>query len=260
MLSRIRKCLELLSPRERRRWAMLIPLALTAAGLEALGAAAVFGLIKLVGDRSYAAAVPGLAAVARWSDGRATVVAAAVAVALFYLFKNAFLIAVAALQSRVISESIVSVSRGMLQRYLASPFVSHLRRNSAELIRNSTHSVQTAFRAVMEPTFAAVTEACIAAAIVLVLMFKAPLLTLTASIGLGGALIVVVVLTRRAIAAWGQEEQLLRGRVLQTLQQAFHGLKEIKIRGRERFYYEGFSRQQHALARVLYLNATVSTV
>ena len=239
---------------------MLIPLALTAAGLEALGAAAVFGLIKLVGDRSYAAAVPGLAAVARWSDGRATVVAAAVAVALFYLFKNAFLIAVAALQSRVISESIVSVSRRMLQGYLASPFVSHLRRNSAELIRNSTHSVQTAFREVMEPTFAAVTEACIAAAIVLVLMLKAPLLTLIASIALGGALTVTVVLTRRAIAAWGREEQVLRGRVLQTLQQAFHGLKEIKIRGRERFYYEGFSRQQHALARVLYLNATVSTV
>lgn len=258
MLGRIRKCLDLLTPRERWRWAALIPLAIVAAALEAIGAAAVLALIQLVSDPAHAATLPVISTVAHGNERRA-VLLATIAVGLFYIFKSLALTVITFVQSRVISDSVVAVSRRMLQSYLAAPFAYHLQRNSAELIRNSTFSVQTAFGQVMEPAVAAITEAGIAAAIILVLLVKAPGLTLIAVGVLCAVLAVLLRLTRHTLARWGREEQELRGTVLQTLRQAFDGLKEIKIRGREQFYYEDFSRRQHALARLQHLSASLAT-
>jgi ATP-binding cassette subfamily C protein len=251
--------LELLSPRERWRWAALVPLAIVAAGLEALGAAAVFALIKLVGDPAHGGGLPILSSLADANDGRTTVLAAVVGVGLLYVFKNIVLTSIAALQDRVIGESVVSVSRRMMQGYLAVPFATHARRNSAELIRNSTYSAQTAFREVMESTYAAVTESCIAAAIILVLIVKAPVLTLVAGTVLGILMATLLGVTRRAMARWGRDEQESRGALQQTLQETFHGLKEIRLRGRERFYYERFSRRVRTVARAQHLSATWAT-
>jgi ABC-type multidrug transport system fused ATPase/permease subunit len=259
MLTRIRRCLELLSPRERWRWAALVPLALFAAGLEALGAAAVFALIKLVGDPSHGGGLPILSSLADGRDSRTTVLAAVAGVGLFYVFKNVVLTWIAALQGRVIGESVVSVSRRMMQGYLAVPFAAYARRNSAELIRNSTYSAQSAFRDVMESTFAAATESCIAAAIILVLIVKAPLLTLVAGTVLGLLMATLLGVTRRAMARWGRDEQESRGALQQILQETFHGLKEIRLRGRERFYYERFSQRVRAVARAQHLSVTWNT-
>ena len=259
MLTRIRRCLELLSRRERWRWAALVPLALVAAGLEAIGATAVFALIKLVGDPSHGGGLPILSSLADASGSRTTVLAAVVGVGVFYVFKNIVLTAIAALQGRVIGESVVSVQRRLMQGYLAIPFVAHARRNSAELIRNSTYSAQSAFRDVMESTFAAATESCIAAAIILVLIVKAPVLTLVAGTVLGVLMATLLGFTRRAMARWGGDEQESRGALQQLLQETFHGLKEIRLRGRERFYYERFSQRVRALAHAQHLSVTWTT-
>ena len=51
----IRRCLALLAPPLRWRWALLVPVVLAAAAAETMGAAAVFGLITIIGDPSQAA-------------------------------------------------------------------------------------------------------------------------------------------------------------------------------------------------------------
>lgn len=260
MMRGVRRCLALLALAERRRWAMLFPLALLAAALEATGAAAVFGLVALIGDPSRVTALPlpQALAVGTWSP-RAVVLAAALAVGIFYIGKNLVLTALAALQSHIVSASIVAVSRRILRGYLAAPLVAQARRSSSELIRNSTSSVQTAFTDLLEPASAAATEACIVVAIVAVLVATAPLATLGAGVALAVLLGLLVGGTRRALARWGREEQTGRGALLQTLQQAFHGLKEIKVHGRERFFYDAFARQQAALAGLRYRTATLQT-
>src|SRR5579862_2014957 len=150
MLGRIRKCLHLLPPRERWRWFGLIPLAVAAAAMEAIGAAAVLALIQLVSDPTHTLRVPLLATISSGS-GRRVVLWATITVGLFYIFKSLMLTLISLVQSRVISDSVVVVSRRLLHGYLAAPFAYHLQRNSAELIRNATFSVQAAFGQVMEP-------------------------------------------------------------------------------------------------------------
>ncbi|HUI27778.1 MAG TPA: ABC transporter ATP-binding protein [Candidatus Kryptonia bacterium] len=259
MFASLRQCLALLPARQRWRWAALIPLAIVAAALEALGTAAVFALIKVVGDPAHAATLPGLALVTRGTDGQTALLSITIAIGLYYVVKNLILTLVAAAQSRVVSQSIVLVSRQMLHGYLAVPHALHLRRSSAELMRNSTHSVDVLFRQVLASAVAVFTESFIALAIIAVLMAAAPLVTLITAIVLITVLAVVIRVTRRALARWGHTEHTLHARLLQTVQQIFDGLKEIKLRGRERFFYERFEREQRALVRVQHLNLTVST-
>src|SRR5262249_22712479 len=180
MLTHVRKCLDLLPARLRWQWVALVPLAILAAGLEAFGAIAVFALVALVGGSSHQVSLLLIGPLTRWSgDDSSTVLEAAVVVGFFYILKNSILTLVVAVQNRVISESVVLVSRNLVRGYLAVPFIDHVRRNSAELIRNCIFSVQVAFREVMEPAFLAATETFVTVAIVLVLLIKAPLLTVS---------------------------------------------------------------------------------
>ena len=262
MLATLRSCVNLLPPPQRWRWVVLVPLALVGAALEAVGAVAVFALIAVINDPARAATMMGVRSITAafpLNHDAHSVVAATVVVAVFYVVKNLILAGIAAAQNRIVSDSIVAVSRQMVEGYLAMPFSFHFRRNSADLMRNSTHSVDMVFRQVMLPAVAAMTESCIAAAIIAVLMATAPGLTLVAIGVLAGLLAVMVTITRRALIRWGREEQVLRGQILRTLQQTFEGLKEVKIRGREHFFAERFGRYQAALARVRHLDATVSS-
>jgi ATP-binding cassette subfamily C protein len=262
MLDPLRKCLTLLTPRERRRWALLVPLIVAAAGLETVGAGAVFVLIKVIAAPSEAPNLPVLSsfyALLPSQNPPAVIAATAIALALFYVAKNLVVGTVNALQARVVFDSIASLSERMLARYLAAPFAWHVRRNSAELIRNAMDSVDVTFRLVLASLVNVLSESFVVAGISLALLLTAPGVTLLALVVLGGLLGAAVVMTQQRLARWGARDQRSKAILLQTLQQALAGLREVKIAGRERFFEDLFAREQHAYAAVRHRFAVFST-
>jgi ATP-binding cassette subfamily C protein len=143
---------------------------------------------------------------------------------------------------------------------LTVPYAFHFWRNSAELIHNVTGSVEVVFRLVMMSAVNIVSELLVVSGIIAVLMTAAPLVTLLSVIVLSGVLVAFLALTRRASAYWGAQEQELKRAILQNLQQSLGGLKEIKVMGRERFFYDVFSAQQGVLARVRSLSSTLAVM
>lgn len=260
MLGSIRKCWLLLTPRQRWWWAVLIPLAVVSAAMEALGAAAVFALIKVITDPGVVSTWPLLS---RWApppagDTKSIVVMATVTVAAFQVVKNIVLAAVAALEGRVITDSVTAFSTRMLKGYLSLPFEFHFRRNSSELICNITDSADQALRVVLSSIIAATSEAFIVAGIVVVLLITAPMVALIAVGVLFALLLLALRLTRRAMTEWGAQEHDLKRLTLETLRQTLGGLKEVKLRGRERFFYDRFARQQGGLMRLRHLSGALS--
>jgi ATP-binding cassette subfamily C protein len=243
-------------------WAGLIPLAAMAALLEAVGAAAVFALIKIMGDPSQVSTLPVVSTISRalpWQGERATILSFTVLVALFYILKNCLLAVVAYIQNKVASDSMAALSRRMLQGYLTVPYAFHFRRNSAELIRNTADSVDAVFRSVMFSAVNVVSEALYEAGLITVLMVTAPKVTLFAVIMLFGMLAMLLKVTRRTVTRWGAQEHELKRVILQTLQQSLSGLKEVKVMGRERFFYELFASRHDTLARIRSLHNTLVT-
>src|SRR6185436_13528478 len=83
-----------LPARERWRWFALVPVAGLAAIIEAAGALAVFGLLRLVVDPEQVRSAPVVSRLwAMWpsSDPRALVAALALSVGIFYVVRAAFL-------------------------------------------------------------------------------------------------------------------------------------------------------------------------
>lgn len=262
MLSTVRKCLAMLPPGHRWRWALLTPLGLLAGAVEAGAAAAVFGLINIIGDPSKASTLPVARTLVAWLPWRspgAVILAFTLMVALYHVFKNALVVATAYIRHKFAGEANAALSCALLKSYLAAPYPLHFRRNSAELIRNVNEAVRTVFKA-LDAAMAALTEMLVAAGIASVMIVTAPRVTLAA----GGVLVVLLFLllrgTRSMAARYGHGMHDLNRRMLQSLQQALGGIKEIKALGRERYFYEVYARRRQDMLDVGYVETTLEVL
>jgi ATP-binding cassette subfamily C protein len=263
MIGELRTSWRMLRRRERWQWAATVPLAALAAAMEAVGAAAVYGLVKLIGDPTQIDQIPilsHLAAWLQWKDLRSVVLAATGVVALLYLVKNVTLALVAWVASRAAADSWTSLSQRLLRAYLQAPFAFHLQRNSADLVHNTSEAADVVFRMVMGPAVALTSEALVVLGIVVVLLITAPGVTLIAVALLFTLLAVLVRSMRDVLTRWGEQEHTMRRRVLQTLQQTLEGFKEVRLRGREQFLQERYEQQHRAMNVMRHRYMTLSAV
>ena len=252
MLNDVRVCLGLLSPRARWHWLALVPLALASAAAEAVGAGAAFALITILSDPARAATLP----VAAWiharlpsTDGPSVILTFTLLVMAFYVGRNALAAAVAWAQERALDVAVRDLSHRLLAAYLAAPYAFHFQRNSAVLIHRVTDAVHAVFRGVLGALVSVVCEVLVVAGIVVILAVTAPGVTLVAVVVVGGLLVLPLTASRRATARWGREVSRLDREILQTLQQALGGVKEVKLTGRERFFQAQLDERVAAAAR-----------
>jgi ATP-binding cassette subfamily C protein len=263
MFAVLRDSFALVPPAMRWRWGALVPLLLLTALFEAVGAAAVFALIKVLTDPAQAATVPVASALVRRlprQDDRMVVLVFTTLVALFYLAKNALAAASAYARGRCLEEAAAATATRLLRGYLAAPYAFHLRRNSAQLIHGAGQAVERAFGSVLGSVLGVFTEGLVAVAIVAVLLAAAPRPTLVAASALLGLSLLFLRLTRRSMLLLGARVDELGKATLRHLQQALGAIKEVKVLGREQFFADAFARDQAARARVRYLYATFATL
>src|SRR5512147_858915 len=113
MWSTVSKCLAMLPPGHRLRWALLTPLGLLAGAVEAGAAAAVFGLIAIISDPSRVSTMPVASTIAAWlpwSGPVAIVLSFTVLVALYHVGKNALVVATAYVRHKFAGEANAALS------------------------------------------------------------------------------------------------------------------------------------------------------
>ncbi len=256
----LKRCLSLLQPAERRRWGLLIPLALLAAGLEAGGAVLIFTLIR------YIAAPETLSDsvwLRRFRDGLGLqdegqfLIAFSAAVAAFYFVKNATLIFQAYYTAKSAGLSVDSLAKRLLRGYLFAPYSMHLTRNSAELIRNTNEAVVTAYRNMLMAVVHATSEASLLAALVAVLVFAAPTVTMIAIGGVALIILVFLKLTQSYMATWGHQSHTLYAKMLSHLHQSLGGVKEVKVLGREHYFIDSYVNVRAHLTRLTWRRNTL---
>ena len=254
------KAFSLLDAGLRRRWLLLIPMAVAAAALESLGALLVFLLIRLVDDPTQSSTIPGLSGLRDlfgFSTDGAFLIFLSCFIAVFFVAKNAFRLYETYRRESCASQTAVELSSRLMKAYLDAPYIFHLRMNSADLIRNTHSAVQDASRTVMNSAVAAVSECLIVLGLLVVLCFSAPGPTLIGGVVLGIAAAVLLRVMQAQYSKWGEANHALDGAVLRALQQAFLGVKEVKVLGREAFFSNAYERSARALARVHVLAKTI---
>jgi ABC-type multidrug transport system fused ATPase/permease subunit len=259
-LRSVRRCLGLLEGGERRRWAMLLPLALLAAGMEAAGAALIFTLIRFISAPDSLSETSWLRrmqdALQLTERGHFLVVFAA-AVAGFYVVKNAVLIFQTYYTARCAGLSVDSLSNRLLYGYLRAPYRYHLERNSAQLIRNANEAVVSAYRSMLMSLVHAVSEATLLVALLGVLVMAAPTATLIA-VGVVGVMILGFLrATQTRMVRWGFESHQLYAHILAQLTQSLAGIKEVKVLGRERHFLATFAQARGRMSQLGWRRGTL---
>src|SRR5439155_1452972 len=262
MLDTIRKSFLMLPADRRWRWLALPVLAVLMGVAEGGAAAAVFALSKVIAAPAAVASVPiagRIAPLLPWQDPRGVVVAFTVLVALYHVAKNVLVVGTQYVRHHIIGESSATLACTMLRGYLLASYPFHFRRHSAELIRNTTHSV-AAVLTTLGAAGALLSELLVGAGIAAVLLTASPVATLVAGVVLAGLIGVLLRGTRQLARRTGRGGHEIQRELLQTLQNAFGAIKEIKALGREGFFYRTYAEKQRDLLALGYLGVTVEAI
>ncbi len=252
-----------LPARERWRWLGLVPIAGVAALIEAAGALAVFGLLRLVVDPDHVRSAPVVSRLwAIWPNGdpRALVAFLALGVGVFYLLRAAFLTWTEWMRQGLIYESSAVAAERLLARYLAADYPFHARRRSASLIEPMTRASDIAYELVAGSAVNIFAEAVIVLALAIVLFVSAPPITLVTVGIVVGLVLVPIVVTRRSWERIGDTERGLFQQQLHLLHQSLGAIKDVIVTGSQPLFEERFRHVKRDLGAVKQRRAWTATL
>lgn len=183
----------------------------------------------------------------------------AAAIIVVYVAKGGFLIFMNNMQYRFSYYGKREMQDRMMRYYISKDYTFFLNHNSAELMRDINTDPEMFYAAVLNMLQLA-SELCVCAILVVYLMIKDPILTLGVAIAMAVMVLIFMKKLRRTLARFGDERRKYNANILQCMQQAFGGIKEIKIANREA-YFEGEFRKQNGLyTYVIKQNAFLSSI
>ena len=250
MLRDLRAILSWIDGRLRLRWALLIPIVCVAAMLEAAGAIAVFGLLRLLIEPDRIQTTPIVADIWRAlpADDPARVLAIVSAiVAGLYLLRGGYLIWAEWVKEMTIGRSTTRAAEHLFSRYLAADYLFLLRRRSASLIQEVARSTDVAFQLMVASALNIISEAATIVALVMVLAVTAPPAVLGAIALVLAIVAIPLVATRRLWIRSGERQKALEEQQLHVLQQSLGAIKAVKIAGRESFFESRLRAARRAL-------------
>jgi ATP-binding cassette subfamily C protein len=239
--------------RLRLRWALLVPVVCMASLLEAIGALAVFGLLRLVVEPQRVRITPGVEEIwLAWptDDPRAIIGLLIALLAAFYVLRGLYLTWAEWLKESTVARSAAQAADRLFARYLAAEYLFHLKRRSSSLIHAVSRSTSVAYQLIVASALNIVAELLTIAALVVVLAMTAPGATLAAVAAVLGVIAVPLLATRRTWHRWGERMKALEQQQLSVLQQSLGAVQEVKIGGREAFFEGRLRAVRRDLARV----------
>jgi ATP-binding cassette, subfamily B, bacterial PglK len=257
----LRQTYDLVGRDGQRRWLLLIGLALAVSLFEIIGALLVYVLLALVVDPEGSIDLPlvgDLRQLAPETDETTVLLTVVVAIGFFFLLRGALRVGATYVQARVAHNAGARLSNRLVEGYLRWPYVVHLRRDSSELVRNAHTAVLEMIQNVVVPAIKVSAETILVLGMLAVLTAIAPAATAMAVVVVGGAAGVLLAVVQPKLKRLGQLDYGAAQATLGSLQQSLHGVRDIKLLGRERFFARVYGRSRLEMARARYLHWTAA--
>jgi len=260
-MNTIRKIFDLLSPRERRNLYFLFGAVLIMAALEVASVASIMPFLSVAANPesvhentylNWAFEAFNFTEIQSFLIGLGLVALAAL------VASNVFITLVIWLQYRYVWNRNHSISKRLLKRYLQHPYEYFLTHNSANLSKNILEEAKEVSTQLLQPALQGIAKGIVALAIICFLIFIEPFVALGVAIVLGGAYGGIFLIVRRKLEEIGRKRvQANRGRY-QSVSEAFGGIKEVKLRGKESIFLSQFDRPSKEYARYQTLNTLIN--
>lgn len=256
----LRKLYALLTRRERRNLYLLFGAVLIMAGLQVVSVASIMPFLSVASDPSTVqenAYLSWAYTTFGFTDTRTFLAVLGLGALLVLVLSNAFIILTRWAMERYAWGRNHSISRRLLRSYLYRPYEYFLTRNSSELGKNILEEVREVAGNMLKPAILGLAKGVVAVFIVGFLVYYDPLVALMVSVVLGAAYGVVYLVVERHLDRCGERRVASNTKRYQFVGEAFGGIKEVKVQGKEETFldqYDDPSRQfarSQALYRVL---------
>ena len=244
---------DLLEPAQRRSAVVLLLLMLIGMALETLGIGLVIPALAFMTRADTAIRYTGLGPLTGWMAhlSRAEIVVLGILVLVgVYAIKAVFLAFLTWRQMAFVYGVQMELSRRLFAEYLRQPYVFHLQRNSAQLIRNVINETVLFTQTCLVAGLGLLTETLVVIGVSVLLVVVAPLGALVVVSLLGSAAWAFNRVTGRRLLRWGEARQLHDGLRIQHLQQGLGGAKEVRLLAREREFIAEYQRHNLATSRI----------
>jgi len=149
------------------------------------------------------------------------------------------------------------LSKRLLEKYLSRPYEYYLNQNSADLSKNVLHEVNQLTNSYLMPLLNIVTRGLVALFILGMLFIVDVAVSAAAILLIGGAYVLIYWRINRNLKQRGAErfhENKLR---FKAVNEAFGGIKEIKVMNREPYFLQSYSNHSFKHARLMSWNAVI---
>ncbi|MBT8540435.1 ABC transporter ATP-binding protein [Polynucleobacter paneuropaeus] len=242
----------ILSDQHKRHFFILLFFTIIGAIVEAFSIGLLIPILSLIantGSSTVSFFTPILGEFASSSPNRSILIGVCLLVGI-YLFKTAYLSALGWRQASYIYAVKSDIAHRLFKCYLEKPYSFYLEKNSGELVSNVINETTQLAVRVLVPSMLLVTELLMMLGIASVLFYAQPL----------GAIILCCVaflviksfqwLTRSRLKIWGSQRQNYDAEKLKSTQEAFGGIKELKLMGRENVFLKRFDVSNYGGAAV----------
>jgi len=256
------KILALLSPRERKTGALVLGMMLALALLETAGVASVMPFLAVLGNPELVETNAALAWLYEQGGFES------VDRFLFALGVGALVMVVGSALFRILTTYAInrwtqmrrySIGERLLATYLRQPYEFFLNRNSADLSKSILSEVDELVDKVFRPLMNAVAYSLVAIVLVGFLVWLNPVLATIVALVVGGAYGIIYLGVRGALGRMGADRINANQERFTAASEAFGGIKDLKVLGREEAYLKRFRGPAARFARYQSLSLTLST-
>jgi len=260
----LRKLLYLLSPSERKRAAFLMLMILILAMLEMIGVVSIMPFMAVLTNHDLIETNVILNTAFKTSSVLGVETKKHF---LFLLGILVFLILIITLtfkfltfyaQLRFTSSLNYSLARRLVESYLHQPYSWFLNRHSADLGKTILSEVSIVVSQGLNPMLNLIKQSVVAFALITMLVFFDPFLTMIVGLTLGLAYGLIYIIIRSFMLKIGEKRLDANKWIFNSISEAFGATKEIKVSGREQAYIKRFSEPAKSLARIAALSGVIS--
>lgn len=194
-----------------------------------------------------------------FSDINQLIVALAVIIMVVYVIKNGFIIYINNLLYRFSYYGRQEMQNRMMKYCILQEYTFFLEHNSAEMIRDIQTDPEM-FYATVQNMLQLASEICVSTVLIIFLVIKDPLITFFVALALAVMVFLFMKKLRRSLAGFGEGRRFYSAKVFQCMQQAFGGVKEIKIANREAYFENEFVKQNEKYTYMIKQNAFFSSI
>ncbi len=178
---------------------------------------------------------------------------------LVYIFKNIYLAWMTNITFRFTLSMQRSISTRLMRAYMNQPYSFFVENNSAELLRNINADTSN-FREVIINCLNILSNALLCLALFIYLVRTNWKITFLVAALILICFALVYFLTNRRMRELGREKQKIHGKIIQTLQEAFQGIKEVKILRRQNYFVDAYEQNYEKSAKVAAKNNILSVL